>query len=235
MSSIIDEVKKLSDMGIKEITLLGQNVNSYQDLSEIKVSMSEIKAEKMRMSKGFSTIYKKKQTPGYGFTDLLDKVSLINPEMRIRFTSPHPKDFPDDLLALIKDRHNICNTVHLPAQSGSTSCLERMRRGYTREAYIDLVSKIREIIPDIALTSDFIAGFCGETDEEHNDTISLIEHVNYTFCFMFPYSMRAKTRAYHRYEDNVPDTIKTKRYQEMVQVFRSSATELNKSKIGKYI
>lgn len=132
----------------------------------------------------------------------------------------------------MKERPNICKTIHLPAQSGSSSCLERMRRGYTREAYLELVQKIREIIPDIAFTSDFIAGFCGETEEEHQDTISLMNLVNYTYCFMYAYSMREKTRAFHRLIDDVPNEIKQRRYLEMVEVFRKTATALNKSKLG---
>lgn len=183
------------------------------------------------MSKGFSTIYKPK-IGGKCFIDLIDEASRINPEMRIRFTSPHPKDFPDDLLFLMNERPNICKTIHLPAQSGSSSCLDRMRRGYTREAYIDLVHKIKGIIPNIAFTSDFIAGFCGETEQEHEDTISLMKLVNYTYCFMYAYSMREKTRAYHRLADDVPKEVKSRRYLEMLEVFRQTATDLNRSKIG---
>ena len=213
IASILDEVKQLSDSGIKEVMLLGQNVNSYQDLSGIKDEQDKLEAKKnaVVLSKGFKTVYKPK-FGGRHFVDLLDSVSSINPEMRVRFTSPHPKNFPDDLLALMKERPNICKTIHLPAQSGSSSCLERMRRGYTREAYLDLVQKIREMIPDIGFTSDFIAGFCGETDEEHSETISLMKLVNYTYCFMYTYSMREKTRAYHRLSDDVPAEVKQKRY-----------------------
>lgn len=152
--------------------------------------------------------------------------------MRIRFTSPHPKDFPDDLLTLMKERANICKSIHLPAQSGSTSCLERMRRGYSREAYIQLVEQIRSVMPQIAFTSDFIAGFCGETDLEHADTISLMKLVNYTYCFMYQYSMREKTRAYHRLADDVPPQVKSSRYLEMLDTFQQSATRLNKAKVG---
>lgn len=203
-------------------------MNSYQDLSE---SNHSTKTEKTIMSKGFKTIYKPK-IGGRRFVDLLYQASEVNPEMRIRFTSPHPKDFPDDLLLLMKEKPNICKTIHLPAQSGSTSCLERMRRGYSREAYLELVEKIRNILPSVALTSDFIAGFCGETEDEHADTISLMNKVNYTYCFMYSYSMREKTRAYHRFEDNVAPDVKQRRYLEMLEVFRETATNLNKSKIG---
>ncbi len=140
--------------------MLGQNVNSYLDKSESQKSGNpSTSTTKTELSKGFKANYKLKTRDGARtFVDLLDKVSQVNPEMRVRFTSPHPKDFPDHLLQLIRDRSNICKTMHLPAQSGSTTCLERMRRGYSREAYLGLVSKMKEIMPDIALTSDFIAG-----------------------------------------------------------------------------
>ena len=132
----------------------------------------------------------------------------------------------------MKERTNIAKTIHLPAQSGNSACLERMRRGYSREAYLELVNKIRDTLPDVALTSDFIAGFCGETDQEHMDTISLMKIVKYSFCFMYPYSMREKTKAYHRLKDDVPNEIKNKRYLEMVDTFRTCAAELNKTKLN---
>lgn len=119
--------------------------------------------------------------------------------MRIRFTSPHPKDFKDDLLHLIASKPNISNCIHVPAQSGSSSVLERMRRGYTRSAYLDLIKRAREIIPGIALSSDFIAGFCEETEEEHQETLTLMKEVEFDDAFMFAYSLREKTPA-HRYE-----------------------------------
>jgi tRNA A37 methylthiotransferase MiaB len=126
---------------------------------KISAQASPLTFTKTELSKGFKANYKLKTIDGARtFIDLLDTMSQVDPEMRVRFTSPHPKDFPDHLLQLIRDRPNICKTMHLPAQSGSTACLERMRRGYSREAYLDLVSKIKETIPDIALTSDFIAG-----------------------------------------------------------------------------
>ena len=140
VQSILDEVRHLSDQGVKEITLLGQNVNSYRDMSLTShkgISLS--KEGPTQLVKGFKTVYKPKKG-GLRFADLLDKVSQVNPEIRIRFTSPHPKDFPDEVLYLIKERNNICKQIHLPAQSGSTRILEVMRRGYTREAYVELVS-----------------------------------------------------------------------------------------------
>jgi len=154
VDSIVKEVEELWKAGVKEVTLLGQNVNSYNDASGVE----DVKpGTNWKLSEGFSSNCKVK-TMGLRFVDLLDRLSTEFPEMRFRYTSPHPKDFPDDLLYLMRDRYNICKCIHLPAQSGNSEVLERMRRGYTREAYLDLVEKIRRIIPDVALTSDFICG-----------------------------------------------------------------------------
>lgn len=230
ISSILDEVRQLSDQGVKEIVLLGQNVNSYRDMSSAQ-TYNMIDRNTSLSSEGFKTVYKPK-IGGTRFDVLLDKVSEINPEMRVRFTSPHPKDFPDEVLTLIKERKNICCQMHLPVQSGSTSVLERMRRGYTREAYLDLVSHIRSVIPEITLSNDMICGFCGETDEEHQDTISLLEEVKYNVVFMYPYSMREKTTAHRRYKDDVPQEIKSQRVLEVRQVFRKIASEIHQKYIG---
>ncbi|XP_071451374.1 CDK5RAP1-like protein isoform X2 [Hetaerina americana] len=190
LQSILNEVKHLSEEGVKEITLLGQNVNSYRDISEDK-KLSE--AEITHMTEGFHTVYKPKKG-GKRFAELLDKVSEINPEMRVRFTSPHPKDFPDEVLNVIRERPNVCKSLHLPAQSGSSSVLERMGRGYTREAYLHLIDHVREIIPEVSFTSDFICGFCGETDEEFEDTLGLLASVEYNIAYIYPYSMREESK-----------------------------------------
>ncbi|GFR33668.1 mitochondrial tRNA methylthiotransferase CDK5RAP1 [Trichonephila clavata] len=226
VSSILDEIRYLSDQGIKEITLLGQNVNSYRDLS------ADLDSE-MVLSPGFKTVYKKRKG-GLLFADLLDRVSDINPEIRIRFTSPHPKDFPDDVLHVINAKPNICKLLHMPAQSGNSEVLERMRRGHTREAYFELIDHIRKIIPNVAFTSDFICGFCDETEEAHHDTLSLIKEVKYEFAFIFAYSMRQKTHAYYDLKDNVPEEVKKRRAEEAHSVFRDCALELHKKEIGKY-
>nr|XP_022291536.1 CDK5 regulatory subunit-associated protein 1-like [Crassostrea virginica] len=239
VSSIVDEVRKLSDQGIKEVTLLGQNVNSYCDRSE-EVHYGGLpksgaqegdKPENRVLSRGFKTIYKV-HSGGQRFSHLLDQVSMVDPDMRIRFISPHPKDFPDELLYLIKERPNICNKIHLPAQTGSTAMLQAMRRGHTREAYLDLVHNIREIIPDVALTSDFIVGFCGETEKDHKDTLSLIDFVKYHFVYQFSYSMRQKTHAYHHLKDSVPEMIKLRRLQEVNDCARQGMLGVNQSLIG---
>lgn len=154
VESIVKEVAGLQKEGVKEVTLLGQNVNSYNDASVI----DEVEpGGNWKLSEGFSSRCKVKNM-GLRFADLLDRLSTEYPEMRFRYTSPHPKDFPDELLHIMRDRYNVCKSIHLPAQSGNSNVLERMRRGYTREAYLDLVQKIRGIIPDVGLTSDFICG-----------------------------------------------------------------------------
>ncbi|XP_054001347.1 CDK5RAP1-like protein [Hylaeus anthracinus] len=229
ISSIIKEIQSLSDDGVKEVTLLGQNVNSYRDMSQSEFYM--VNDVETHLARGFKTVYKTKKG-GRRFSDLLDEVSRINPEMRIRFTSPHPKDFPDEVLQLIAERSNICKQIHLPAQSGNSVVLERMRRGYTREVYLDLVHHIRDILPNISLSSDFIAGFCGETEEQFQDTLSLIRLVKYNKAYLFSYSMREKTTAHRRYEDNVEPIVKQKRLERMISTCTPTSEELNKLQIG---
>uniref|UniRef100_A0A8C9GJH2 Mitochondrial tRNA methylthiotransferase CDK5RAP1 n=1 Tax=Piliocolobus tephrosceles TaxID=591936 RepID=A0A8C9GJH2_9PRIM len=241
IASILEEVKKLSEQvirppqppkvlglqGLKEVTLLGQNVNSFRDNSEVQFN----NAVSTNLSRGFTTNYKAKQG-GLRFAHLLDQVSRVDPEMRIRFTSPHPKDFPDEVLQLIHERDNICKQIHLPAQSGSSRVLEAMRRGYSREAYVELVHHIKESIPGVSLSSDFIAGFCGETEEDHVQTVSLLREVQYNTGFLFAYSMRQKTRAYHRLKDDVPEEVKLRRLEELITVFREEATKANQMSVG---
>ena len=225
VDSIKQEVLHLSDSGVKEVTLLGQNVNSYRDLSRETEAYTAL-------APGFKTVYKPK-IKGLPFSVLLQEVAEAVPNMRIRFTSPHPKDFSEDVLRVIRDYPNVCNNLHLPAQSGNNNVLERMRRGYTREAYLRLVESIRKFIPDVGLSSDFICGFCGETEEEFLDTVTLIEQVRYNVAFLFAYSMREKTTAHRRYKDDVPVNVKTERLQRMVKAYREGATELHKMYKGR--
>ncbi|NXB83034.1 CK5P1 protein, partial [Vidua chalybeata] len=241
IASILQEVRMLSDQGVKEVTLLGQNVNSFRDLSEVQFQSVAAPG----LSRGFRTVYKAK-AGGLRFSHLLDQVSRIDPEMRIRFTSPHPKDFPDEaiklsetspdhlsqVLQLIQERHNICKQLHLPAQSGSTRILEAMRRGYTREAYLELVHHVRDSIPGVSLSSDFIAGFCGETEEDHLQTVSLLREVRYSIGFLFAYSMRQKTRAHHRLQDDVPADVKKRRLEQLIAAFREEAARANAALVG---
>ena len=185
LESILNEIRQLSDQGYKEVTLLGQNVNSYKD-------------------------------GNHTFSTLMDKASLLDPEMRFRFSSPHPKDFPDELLYLIAERPNLCNYIHIPAQAGSDSMLERMRRPYTRDQYLQLIEKMKGIIPGLSLSTDIIAGFCGETEEEHQQTLSLMREVEYDLAYMFAYSERERTLAYRKFEDDVPEEVKKRRLSEIL-------------------
>lgn len=228
INSIEQEAKQLATQGIKEITLLGQNVNSYRDLSADPNRNSETK-----LASGFRTVYKDKKG-GLRFAELLERVAESVPNVRIRFTSPHPKDFPDDVLTVMKRYPNICRSIHLPAQSGNSAVLERMRRGYTREAYLELVERIRNILPNVVLSSDFICGFCGETDEEFIDTVTLMEHVKYNIAYLFAYSMREKTTAHRRFTDDIPQEVKIKRLQELAKIYRSGADGLHSKLIGQH-
>ncbi|WP_244545618.1 tRNA (N6-isopentenyl adenosine(37)-C2)-methylthiotransferase MiaB [Fodinibius roseus] len=200
--SILDELQRLSDQGYKEVTLLGQNVNSYDDGE-------------------------------HSFADLMYKASQVDPEMRIRFSSPHPKDFPEELLQSISEQPNLCNYIHIPAQSGNNAVLERMRRPYTREQYLDLVEKMRKIIPGVTLSTDIITGFCDETEEEHRDTLSLMAEVKYDLAYMFAYSERGRTLAQRKYEDNVPEEVKKRRLSEIIEQQMNIQEELNKKEIGR--
>ncbi|GAA0155268.1 hypothetical protein LIER_13034 [Lithospermum erythrorhizon] len=229
VKSIVQEVGELWKEGIKEVTLLGQNVNSYNDTSDLEKE-AEL-GTNWELSEGFSSTCKVKKV-GLRFSDLLDTLAREYPEMRFRYTSPHPKDFPDDLLYVMRDRFNICNSIHLPAQSGSSAVLERMRRGYTREAYLELVEKIRDIIPDMGISSDFICGFCGETEDDHQDTLTLVKAVGYDMAYMFAYSMREKTHAHRNYVDDVPEEVKQRRLAELIEAFRGSTGQRFDSQIG---
>lgn len=230
LQTILDEVKYLVDSGVKEVTLLGQNVNSYRDTREESLTIFNSKFDS-NLAKGFKTVYKPK-LGGLRFVDLLEKVSEIDPELRIRFTSPHPKDFPDEVLYLIKEKSNICNQLHLPAQSGSTKILENMRRGYSRESYLALVDHVKSIIPGVRLTGDMIAGFCGETDQDFRDTLTLIEKVQYGQLYTFSYSMREKTSAHRKLVDDVEEKVKLARTAQMSDLTHSIAKKMNEKLIG---
>jgi len=226
LQSILDEVRQLHfEQGVKEVTLLGQNVNSYHDTSDdARAAQPE---SPYRMSNtGFRSRIRR-QDAGYFFADLLEQVSDLSSELRVRFTSPHPKDYPPELLHLMAERPNICNHLHMPAQSGSTSVLKRMKRGYSRDAYLELMNTVRDILPDVALSSDFIAGFCDETEEEHKDTLSLLEQVRYDQAFLFAYSMRGKTHAHRTMQDNVPEDVKQRRLRELIDTFQHHVHQKN--------
>ena len=208
MESILNECKALFAQGYKEVTLLGQNVDSYFFVDETK---DEIVT----------------------FAKLLEKVALISPLLRVRFSTSHPKDITDEVLHTMAKYENICNNIHLPVQSGSSRILQLMNRTYTREWYMAKVIRIREIIPDCGISSDFIAGFCTETEEDHRDTLSIMESSRYDFSYMFFYSERPGTLAERRYKDDVPDVVKKRRLQEIVDIQNRLSLESNKKDIGK--
>ena len=226
-TSVLDECKTwIQEYGVKEIVLLGQNVNSYHDKSNEAVAANPA-TDYSTSNTGFTNLFQLRGGAGHYFSDLVEAVSDLDPEVRVRFTSPHPKDYPPELLQLMQERPNVCNQLHMPAQSGSTSVLHRMRRGYSREAYLELLDNVRTVIPDVAISSDFIAGFCQETDDEHADTISLLETVRFDQAFMFAYSMREKTHAHRKLQDNVPAAVKQERLQQIIDTFRRHVHERN--------
>jgi MiaB/RimO family radical SAM methylthiotransferase len=236
MSSILDEVKYLADVGTKEIWLLGQNVNSY---SYFGGSKRPTKADASRdyfaeeYAKGFSSVYKPLRDGSKRFADLLHAVAEVSPEVRIRFTSPHPKDFSDEVIQAIKSHDNICKQIHMPAQHGDSNVLKRMNRGYTREAYDDLVAHIRSSIPGIALSTDMIAGFCGESEEEHKASVDLLRTTQFDNAFLFAYSLRDKTPAARQLVDDVPEAIKKRRLQDLIHEYRNGLQRASAAEIGK--
>ena len=212
--TIFKECEDLFTNGYREITLLGQNVDSYR---WNMTSKGEIKDENI---------------PTTSFAELMHMVAQISPDLRVRFSTSHPKDMSDDVLKVIASNDNISNYIHLPVQSGNSNVLARMNRGYTREWYINRIEAIRRIIPNCAITTDIITGFCDETDEEHKDTISLLKEVKWDFAFMYKYSERPKTLAERRYEDNVPEEIKAKRLTEIIDLQRATGHLIKQSQIG---
>ncbi len=199
--SIINEVKELFKDGYREVTLLGQNVNSYN------------------WEGNDGTV---------NFAGLLEKVALVDPALRVRFATSHPKDISDELLETIGRHPNICRSIHLPVQSGSNNMLSLMNRGYTREQYMNRVEKIREIIPECALSTDIIAGFCDETEEDHLMTLSLMEWVGFDYAYMFRYSERPNTLAAEKYPDNVPPAVKEKRLREIIEMQQQLSLKSNR-------
>nr|WP_311144815.1 tRNA (N6-isopentenyl adenosine(37)-C2)-methylthiotransferase MiaB [uncultured Porphyromonas sp.] len=208
LESIIREVKDLASKNYREVTLLGQNVNSYRFVDGDRV---------------------------YDFADLLEAVALAVPEMRIRFTSPHPKDMDDRAIQAMAKHPNICKHIHLPAQSGNDRILKLMKRNYTRAWYLERVAAIRAVMPDCAITSDLFCGFHDETEEDFQDTLSLMREVGYDASFMFKYSERPGTYAAKYLEDNIPEEVKIRRLQEMIDLQNQLSLESNKRDVGKVV
>jgi len=204
--TIVREASELFLNGYREVTLLGQNVNSYS------------------WKKGDNLVR---------FEKLLEMVAGIDPAFRVRFATSHPKDLSDELLTLIAQYPNLCKSIHLPVQSGSTSVLGRMKRRYTREHYMDRISAIRKILPAASVSTDIIAGFCGETDEEHQQTLSLMEWVAYDFAYMFKYSERPGTYASEKLKDDVPESVKTHRLNEIIELQSILSLKSKQQDVGK--
>ena len=167
------------------------------------------------------------------FAGLLEMVAQVDPRLRVRFSTSHPKDLHDEVLYTIKKYHNICNYIHLPVQSGNSRVLKLMNRTYDREWYIERINKIYEVIPDCTVSSDIIAGFCTETEEEHQDTLSIIKYSKYIMSYMFKYSERPGTVAERKYEDDIPEEVKSRRLSEIVELQNKISLESNLLDVGK--
>lgn len=206
--SVVQECIDLFNEGYREVTLLGQNVDSYQWVNPVNNSI-------------------------VSFANLLERVAQISPLLRVRFSTSHPKDITDEVLFTIKKYDNICKYIHLPVQSGSTKILQMMNRTYTREWYISKVNRIREILPGCGLSTDSITGFCGETEEDHKETLSLFEYCEYDLAYMYFYSERPGTLAERRFEDDVPLEVKKRRLQEIVALHRIHSLKSMQNDVGK--
>ncbi len=204
--SILKEVYELWDMGYREVTLLGQNVNSYNWIMNKLIIR---------------------------FPELLEQVALVNPMLRVRFSTSHPKDISDDLLHTMALHRNICRHIHLPVQSGSSRILKLMNREYTREWYMDRINAIRRILPECAISTDMITGFCTETDEDHRESLSLMEWAEFDFAYMFRYNERPGTKAAAEYTDNVPEGIKATRLNDIIKLQNHLSAKSKNKDIGK--
>jgi len=205
VESILAEARDLRDKGYKELTLLGQNVNSYRASAQVGEGVTECT-----------------------FPQLLRLVAREGPEMRIRFTTSHPKDMSDETLRVIAEEPNVCRHIHLPVQSGSNDVLERMNRKYTREWYLERVEAIRRIIPDCGLSTDIFAGYCGETEDDHQQSLSLMRQCEYDSAFMFKYSERPGTFASRHLKDDVPEDVKIRRLNELIALQNELSAESNR-------
>ena len=219
--SIVREARELFENGYKEVNLLGQNVDSYL-WKECRKGAAE----------GVPT-GDAEEGEVVNFAKLLEMVAAISPELRVRFSTSHPKDISDEVISTIAAHDNICRHIHLPVQSGSSRILEKMRRKYDREWYLERVAKIREVMPDCGLSTDVIAGFCSETEQDHQDTLSLFEQVCFDSAFMFQYSERPGTLASRHYPDDVPPEVKTARLNEIIALQTKMSLKSNQKDMGK--
>ena len=217
--SIVNEINKVHKDGYKEVTLLGQNVDSY--LWNNGLSKKEI-----------NKLSSNKKNNSINFAKLLDMIAINCPSIRIRFSTSHPQDMGDDVLHTMAKHKNICKYIHLPLQSGSSRILKLMNRGYDRSWYLKRIDAIKKIIPDCGISMDIITGFCTETDFDHNQTLSLMNYVKYDFGYMFKYSERPNTLAQRKYEDDVDEKIKSKRLTEIISLQQKHSLYNNKKQIG---
>ncbi|MGV9013596.1 MAG: tRNA (N6-isopentenyl adenosine(37)-C2)-methylthiotransferase MiaB [Flavobacteriales bacterium] len=221
--TIVDECKQLVVDGLKEVTLLGQNVDSYK----WKEKREEFAEEAHSLGKVIAL-----DLVHVDFADLLEKVATSCPELRIRYSTSHPKDMTDKVLEVMARYDNICKYIHLPVQSGSSDVLKRMNRGYDRKWYMGRVASIREHMPDCAISTDMITGFCGETEEDHQDTLSLMNDVGYDMAYMFKYSERPKTLAARKHADDVPEDVKGRRLTEIIEVQKLNSAKRMATYVG---
>ncbi|MBK8951524.1 MAG: tRNA (N6-isopentenyl adenosine(37)-C2)-methylthiotransferase MiaB [Chitinophagaceae bacterium] len=240
-ASIVAECRDVFEKGYREVTLLGQNVDSYYQAplnSPVGGTLESQSLDRLDKKKE-PTKSETKAPPAEGFGEavtfarLLEMVALISPDLRVRFSTSHPKDITDDVLHTMAKYENICKYIHLPVQSGSTRVLQLMNRTYTREWYMARVDRIREIMPDCGISSDIIAGFCTEDENDHLDTLRVMEYSQYDMSYMFFYSERPGTLAERRYKDDVPTEVKKRRLQEIVELQNKLSQESNKKDLGK--
>ena len=220
--SIMEEIADLYSKGFKEVTLLGQNVDSYLWYGG-GLKKDYIKASEMQ------------KATATDFAQLLAMVAVAYPKMRFRFSTSNPQDMHESVLHVIAKYHNVCNYIHLPVQSGSTRILKEMNRQHTREEYMALIDKVKAIIPDCAISQDMIAGFPTETEEDHKDTLTLMEYVKYDFGYMFAYSERPGTLAARKMEDDVPEEVKKRRLQEVVDLQQEISLERTARFVGQVV
>lgn len=218
--TIVAEARELYENGYREVTLLGQNVDSYRFSTDPKLV-------------GKKLVDAKYDDSVVNFAQLLEKVAQVAPDLRVRFSTSHPKDMTDDVLHTMARYHNICKYVHLPVQSGNSRVLEMMNRTYDRAWYMNRIAAIRAIVPDAAISTDVITGFCTETEEEHRDTLSLMEEVKYEMAYMFFYSERPGTLAAKKYADDIPEEVKKRRLQEVVDLQMTHVRYRSAQQVGK--
>jgi len=218
--SIVAEAQDLVSKGYKEVTLLGQNVDSYLWYGG-------------GARKDFDKLTEEEQANSVSFANLLEMVAQVDPNLRVRFSTSHPKDIHDEVLFVMRKYDNVAKHIHFPAQSGSTRILEKMNRTYTREWYMMKYNRIKEVLPECSISCDIITGFCSETEEDHKDTLTLMQQCEFEFSYMYFYSERPGTLAARKYEDDIPEDVKKRRLTEVIEIQHEVAKRLNAAQEGK--